>query len=36
MSQLATRHNLKLNGLDPEQVTLLDSWPSCRRRRRWC
>ncbi|ALL39981.1 23S rRNA (guanine(1835)-N(2))-methyltransferase RlmG [Serratia marcescens] len=25
MSQLATRHNLKLNGLDPEQVTLLDS-----------
>lgn len=25
MSQLATRHNLKLNELDPEQVTLLDS-----------
>lgn len=25
MSQLATRHNLKLNGLDPEQITLLDS-----------
>ncbi|MBH2880594.1 23S rRNA (guanine(1835)-N(2))-methyltransferase RlmG [Serratia marcescens] len=25
MSQLATRHNLKLNGLDPELVTLLDS-----------
>ncbi|WP_164063426.1 23S rRNA (guanine(1835)-N(2))-methyltransferase RlmG [Serratia marcescens] len=25
MSQLATSHNLKLNGLDPEQVTLLDS-----------
>ncbi|MDP0520999.1 23S rRNA (guanine(1835)-N(2))-methyltransferase RlmG [Serratia marcescens] len=25
MSQLATRHNLKLNGLNPEQVTLLDS-----------
>ncbi|MEN5282891.1 23S rRNA (guanine(1835)-N(2))-methyltransferase RlmG [Serratia marcescens] len=25
MSQLATRHNLKLNGLEPEQVTLLDS-----------
>ncbi|TXE55646.1 23S rRNA (guanine(1835)-N(2))-methyltransferase RlmG [Serratia nematodiphila] len=25
MSQLATRHNLKLNGLDPEQVTLLGS-----------
>ena len=25
MSQLATRHTLKLNGLDPEQVTLLDS-----------
>ncbi|MDQ7100608.1 MULTISPECIES: 23S rRNA (guanine(1835)-N(2))-methyltransferase RlmG [unclassified Serratia (in: enterobacteria)] len=25
MSQLATRHNLKLNRLDPEQVTLLDS-----------
>lgn len=25
MSQLATRHNLKLNGLDPEQATLLDS-----------
>ena len=25
MSQLATRHNLKLNGLDEEPVTLLDS-----------
>ncbi|SQC16378.1 23S rRNA (guanine-N-2-) -methyltransferase rlmG [Klebsiella pneumoniae] len=36
ISELATRHNLRMNGIDEESVRFQDSLSRYRPRRRWC